>query len=41
MIQACLNGRRTRAEHPAIPLTPEERELVEIIKSEEVAKGCK
>ena len=24
MIQACLNGRRTRAEHPAIPLTPEE-----------------
>ena len=24
MIQACLNGRRTRAEHPAIPQTPEE-----------------
>lgn len=24
MIQACLNGRRTRAEHPRIPLTPEE-----------------
>jgi uncharacterized protein (DUF849 family) len=24
MIQACLNGRRTRADHPRIPLTPEE-----------------
>ena len=24
MIQACLNGRRTHAEHPAIPLTPED-----------------
>ena len=24
MIQACLNGRRTRAEHPGIPLTPED-----------------
>ncbi len=23
-IQACLNGGRTRAEHPAVPLTPEE-----------------
>ena len=24
MIQACLNGRRTHVEHPAIPLTPED-----------------
>jgi uncharacterized protein (DUF849 family) len=24
MLQACLNGRRTRDEHPAVPLTPEE-----------------
>jgi uncharacterized protein (DUF849 family) len=24
MLQACLNGRRTRDEHPAVPLAPEE-----------------
>lgn len=24
MIQACLNGRRTREQHPAVPLTPSE-----------------
>jgi uncharacterized protein (DUF849 family) len=27
VIQACLNGRRTRAEHPNIPLTPDELTL--------------
>jgi uncharacterized protein (DUF849 family) len=24
VLQACLNGRRSRSEHPAVPLTPEE-----------------